>query len=128
VEPALRLGLTLRILAGASYLDMVMLFRVARSTAFEIFHGTVDAINCALDMPSIPVSDRSRLQALAQGFCLSRTPASPLYGCVGALDGIAIAVVKPLDRFVPRNFYCRKGIYALPVKAIVDHAYRFSST
>jgi hypothetical protein len=122
VEPAVRLGLTLYILAGASYLDMVIVFRVARSTAFEIFHITVDAISCTLECKL--VSDLSRLQALAQGLCLSRTPASPLYGCVGALDGIDIAVVKPLDRFVPRNFYCRKGSYALPVQAIVDHSYR----
>jgi hypothetical protein len=45
VEPAVRLGLTLRILAGATYLDMMLTFRVAKSTVFETFWDTVQAID-----------------------------------------------------------------------------------
>jgi hypothetical protein len=45
VEPAVRIGLTLRILAGASYLDMMLTFRVAKSTVFNIFWDTVQAID-----------------------------------------------------------------------------------
>jgi hypothetical protein len=41
VQPALRLEITLRMLAGASYLDFSMLFRVAKP---PIFHSTIDVI------------------------------------------------------------------------------------
>jgi hypothetical protein len=41
VEPAIRLALTIRILSGASYLDMMILFRIAKSTVYEAFHITI---------------------------------------------------------------------------------------
>jgi hypothetical protein len=126
IEPAVRLGITLRILSGSSYLDLMMLFRIGRSTVFVVFHSTIDAINRHLSMPGIPLGDVSRLRGLAMGFSSSRACSSPLYGCVGALDGISIEIMKPLDKYVPRNFFCRKGMYALPVQAIVDSTYRFT--
>jgi DDE superfamily endonuclease len=125
VQPALRLAITLRMLAGASYLNLIMLFRVAKPTIYDVFHSTIDVINRRLRMPGIPTSNSARLSFLADGFTRSRTPVSPIYGCIGALDGIAISILKPPDQFVPRNFYCRKGMYALPVQAIVDSSYRF---
>jgi hypothetical protein len=76
-------------------------------------------------MPGIPTTDSAKLSCLADGFRRSRTPASPIHGCIGALDVIAISILKPPDQFVPRNFYCRKGMFALPVQAIVDFSYRF---
>jgi DDE superfamily endonuclease len=125
IETAARLAVTLRMLTGASYLNLVMLFRVAKATIYDIFHSTADIINRRLQMPGVPIGNSSKLFRLAEAFSKSRTPPSPLYGCVGALDGIAIAIVKPPDEFVPRNFYCRKGMYCLPVQAVVDSTYRF---
>jgi hypothetical protein len=40
VEPAVRLALTVKMLSGASYLDMMMLSRVASSTVSDTFHNT----------------------------------------------------------------------------------------
>jgi DDE superfamily endonuclease len=75
-------------------------------------------------MPGVPMGDTAKLRKLADKFVESRTPASPLYGCVGALDGIAICITKPLDKFFPRNFFCRKGMDAIPVQAVVDSSYK----
>jgi DDE superfamily endonuclease len=73
----------------------------------------------------VPTADERKLRNLADGFSISRTRASQLYGCIGALDGIAITVMKPPDDFCPRKLFCRKGTYSLPVQAIADYRYRF---
>ncbi len=71
------------------------------------------------------VSDTAELERLAGGFSLSRRGGSPLYRCVGALDGICVRVKKPLGKCKPRDYFCRKGFYSVPVQAIVDSSYRF---
>jgi DDE superfamily endonuclease len=47
------------------------------------------------------------------------------YGCVGALDGVAIELLKPPDAYIPRNFFCRKGMYCISAQAVVASACRF---
>ncbi len=88
-------------------------------------HETVEFINKKLHMPGIPLNDEEQLLCLAKDFQISRRVASPLFGCVGALDGICIEISKQKDDYVPRKFYCRKGMYAIPVQAVVNSAYMF---
>jgi hypothetical protein len=45
VEPAARLSIYLRILGGASYLDMQLVFGVGRSTVFHVLHSTLREFN-----------------------------------------------------------------------------------
>eukprot|EP00171_Calliarthron_tuberculosum_P022194 IDg22194t1 len=105
IEPELRLGMTLRMLAAD-------------------YNMTDDFVVCwALN--GVPLRDEAKLGRLARDFSRSRSVTNPLYGCIAALDGIAITISKPPDNYVPRNFYCRKGMYALPVQAVVDSRYRF---
>jgi hypothetical protein len=55
VEPKVRLGLTIRMLPGASYLDMMMLFRVASSTIiYDVFHRTIASSIRRIAMPGLP--------------------------------------------------------------------------
>jgi hypothetical protein len=68
IEPAVRLGITLRILAGGSYVGLVMIFRIGRYTAFQVFHSTVDALNGRISMPGIPLRNNTKLLVLAEGF------------------------------------------------------------
>jgi DDE superfamily endonuclease len=124
VDPDVRLALTIRMLSGASYLDMMMLFRVASSTIYDVFHGTIASIIRRIAMPGLSFQ-QNELQNLALSFTNSRQPSNPLYGCVAALDGICIEVQKPLDMYGPREFYCRKGMYAIPAQALVDANYKF---
>jgi hypothetical protein len=44
VEPDIRLAILLRILAGASYIDLQLIFRIGRSTVFSVFNSTLCAI------------------------------------------------------------------------------------
>jgi hypothetical protein len=127
IEPEIRLALTLRLLAGASYLDTVMLFAISPSSCYAVFHDTISSILSRLEMPGLPLDDIENLDKLSQGFSESRLHDNPLVGCVGAVDGIAVKIAKPRDCFVPRNYYCRKGFYSAPFQAIVDARYRFLS-
>eukprot|EP00171_Calliarthron_tuberculosum_P005225 IDg5225t1 len=97
VDPAARLAITLRLLARGSYLDLMMIFKVGRSTIYSVFHLTVDALMGKLDMPGIDFGDQAKLKSLTNGFEASRKIISPLYRCVGALDRIAIQIAKPND-------------------------------
>jgi DDE superfamily endonuclease len=125
IEPAVRLAIFLRILSGASYPDLELAFRVGRGTIYKVFLSILDVVLLTIPMPGVPADDAEKLRELAEGFRTSRSPNIPLWGCVAALDGIAIAVWKPLDQYFPRYYFTRKGFYALPVPAHVDASYRF---
>jgi hypothetical protein len=86
VELAIKLALTVRMLSGASYLDMMMLFRVASSTVYDVFHSTVSSITKRIAMPGLSWV-QSELQRRALASMTSHHPPNPLYGCVGAVDG-----------------------------------------
>jgi hypothetical protein len=127
VESAVRLALTLLILSGGSHHDLAMLFRIATVTVYSVFHATIDAINNLLSLPGVPLEDAADLRKLAECCALSRRTQNPRYfGIVGALDGIALKLSKPDDGHVPRNYWCRKGYYAIPAQAVVDSRNRFT--
>lgn len=103
VTSEIRLACTLRLFAGGSVHDQMMLFGLARATVYDVFHSTVDTILAKLSMPGLPIHDDDALSELAYGFGTSRCIPNSLYGCVAALDGIAIEICKPRNSDVPRN-------------------------
>jgi DDE superfamily endonuclease len=124
IEHGVRLAISLRILAGGSHWDLMDNFRVGRTTVYQVFHETIDAMFQRLQLPGIP-SDLAELDVLADGFNRSRPVYNPLNGCISAVDGIAIALRSPQAEYLPSLYYCRKGFYALPVQASCDVKYRF---
>jgi hypothetical protein len=68
-----RLGQTIRMSSGASYLDMMMLFRVASSTIYDVFQMRMASIMRLLAMPGQPFL-QNELQNLALSFTNSRQP------------------------------------------------------
>lgn len=121
-----RLALTLRLLAGASYVDIRLAFRIGRTTVYDVFHATVAALDKALSLPGLP-TDPEDLNDIATKFRLSRCFKNPLPFCVGAIDGILFPIPKPTDTDRPAAYFTRKGFYAIPVQALVDSDYRFRS-
>ena len=124
VPPDIRLAVTLRMMAGASYLDIMGTYQISKTCVYDVFHSTCMILSKKLQLPGLP-STISGLRHSAKNFKLSRNPPSPLSGCVGALDGIAVKIKKPSWCHAPSNFFCRKLYYALPVQAVVDSDYRF---
>jgi hypothetical protein len=68
IEPEIRLALTLRLLAGASYLDAMMRFGISRSSCYVVFHSTVNSIHSRLDMSRLPFDDISKLNTMSRDF------------------------------------------------------------
>jgi hypothetical protein len=124
LEPAVRLGVTLRVLAGASYIDIMPTFRIAKQTVFDLFWSIVQVINEFLQLPELPLGNENELRRLAIDFTSSRSPSSPLHGCVGALDGVLFKISKPADKYHPAKHYCRKGYYAISLQLLLDSRYK----
>ena len=118
----LRLGITQRILSGAEILDVCFIFKIGRSTAYNVLHDTVQEMNRVLRFPKLRRAV-DELHKIARDFKVSRSQVNPLDGCVGALDGICMKLKKPRNESIPASFYCRKGYYAIPVQVVCDSNY-----
>ena len=94
VTSEIKVAIALRWLAGGSYLDLRMLFKVQTSTIYAVVHEVLVSINARLSIV-FPRNDEESRKRISAGFITSRNGGSPLVGCVGALDGISIAIQKP---------------------------------
>lgn len=119
------LCVSLRLLAGASYLDVSWPYGIGVSTVYEIFEQTIDALDQSLRNIQFPTTE-SACTNEAQKFCDLRK--TPIVGIIGALDGIAIAIQQPRLNDAPdaRKYFNRKGFFALVVQAVASADYKFT--
>jgi hypothetical protein len=123
ISPSVRLAMALRMLAGASHVDVFFAFKVSQAAAYANTHYVVGLIHKAFALPGTPFSDETKLAEMARAFTQSRK--SPLFGCIGALDGILVPMQKTPDHQSLRKYFCRKGYYALPLQVVCDSSNRF---
>ena len=94
-----RLAVSLRWLAGGSYLDLCFAWGVAASTFYHangVLWPTLEALDKALDKSfpfGFPFGDEARLEELAEGFRVHS--GGILDGCVLAMDGFGVATRAP---------------------------------
>jgi hypothetical protein len=133
------LSLTLRLLAGASYLDLQRHYKVSKPTIYKSFHVVLKALDLVLPKLKFAINDESFLRDIEAGFSAKGPVGAsdmfvdgerrPFGGIVGAIDGIAVRIIKPrayLDGILnPVNYYNRKCFFALNVMCIVDSNKRF---
>ena len=124
----LKIAVSIRLLAGGSYLDLVPLFGVSSSHLYNIFEQFLQWIISTLEFPLVAwlrQGNWTAIQALADAF--AEKSDGIFYGPFGALDGLAVRIRGPSIKVVPDpgNYYCRKGFYALNVQAICDRWKRF---
>jgi hypothetical protein len=131
VSGEVKLALTLRLLAGGSYMDLALLFDVGFSTAYEIFHKVIK--EWILDDRLIKINgidycdDNERMEEVARGFAAASK--NVINGCIGAIDGWIVKIRKPrkkkdLNGGDPATFFSRKGFFGINVQAIVDRKKR----
>ena len=129
ISGEVKLALTLRLLAGGSYLDLALLYEVGSSYAHEIFKYVLD--NWILDDKLVKISgfeylnDEERLSKVALEF--ARASQGFFNGCIGAIDGWIVKIRRPTTRdnvTNPGSFFSRKGYFGLNVVAIVDRKKR----
>jgi hypothetical protein len=124
-----KLALTLRWLAGASYLDLCFAFGVATSTFYHprgVLWPIMEAIDAAFSI-GFPFNDANALETLSRGF--EEHSSGILKGCVMAIDGFGVSTRQPFKYEVdrPRDYRFRKGGFAIVVLAGCDVKARFVS-
>lgn len=97
VSGEVKLALTLRLLAGGSYMDLALLFDVGFSTAYEILHKVVK--EWILDDRLVKINgvdyceDEERMAKVACEF--AKRSNYVMNGCIGAIDGWIVKIRKP---------------------------------
>jgi hypothetical protein len=124
IEPSVRLAITLRFLAGGSYLDLCDIYKCHRSTMYSVVWDTVSAINDHPDLALRWPSSREEVDANAAGF----TKNTVFTGCVAAIDGLFVKKVAPSATETPhvlRYFNGHKMGYGINLQAACDARCRF---
>jgi len=123
-----RLAVSLRWLAGGSYLDICFAWGLGISTFYDSDHGvlwpTLQAIEEVFSM-GFPIDDEEKLEELSRGF--SEHSSGILDGCVLALDGLGVNTRCPYKTEVsrPKDYRFRKCGFAIIVLAGCDIKGRF---
>ena len=120
VTPEIAVSITLRYLAGGQYCDICDVHNIRDSTFFSVKSRTLIALNKALvDEIRFPANDEER-RHVAAGF--EEKSHGIMKGCIGALDGLAVAIKRPTaaDCPNPASYRNRKDFYSVSVQAICD--------
>jgi len=121
--PLVRLSVTLRWLAGGSYLDIAFAHSLPTSTVYYIINDTVERIYTCLTI-KFPYNDENWLRKVAKNFPSGSS--SPLSMCADALDGIFARIVEPSASEVSNSSTSctRKGFFAICVQEMCESFYR----
>ena len=120
VSVEVSLSVTLRYLAGGSYLDICDIHHITEPTFFRVKSRTLVALDFALqDEIRFPSTEDERRDT-ASGFEVKT--GGVMKGCLGALDGLAVKIKEPslFDCPNPTSYRNRKGFFAVLVQAICD--------
>ena len=126
VSGEVKLAITLRMLAGGSYLDIFLIYNIFETHAYKIFHETLSDWICNDNIFSINgeqyLSDLDKMKEVAKGF-KDNCRCGAFRGCIGAVDGWLVKISRPCRKdgvTQPGDFFSRKGFFAINVQVIVD--------
>jgi hypothetical protein len=120
-----KLAITLRMLAGGSFLDLGIILGSGSTHPYVIFHHVILNWICNDRLVNISgidyCKDEDRMNAVARDFV---DGLNHLFsGCISAVDGWIVKIRKPRKKdgvLNPKSFYNQKGFYGLSVQAIVN--------
>jgi DDE superfamily endonuclease len=124
-----RLAIFLRLLAGASYLDLMVVFDLSHDPVFQSFHLVCHWVHETFTYPLVAALDNEDAEyfnTVASHFAYSASDGI-FKSCIGALDGWAVRIKRPVptnNLRDPGAYFCRKGFFALNCQAICDHQKR----
>jgi hypothetical protein len=126
ISPIIKLAITLRYLAGASYLDLAFGYNLNYKTIYSYIKQVLIAIDQIIQNIHFPLDDELKLRQLEQGFFTTSHNTFP--GTVAAGDGIIFRMVKPTKVKVNNDvisFFTRKGYYAYGMQGFCDSNCKF---
>ena len=117
-----RLAITLRFLAGASYIDIQDVWGCPVADPkkiYRIIYGIVDIVNIVLQLPGVPFDNKEEAVKVSQSF--SRLTQNKFVGAIGAIDGFLLALHDPKSAVKDSaHYYSRKGFFALNLQVVCD--------
>lgn len=118
------LCVTMRLLAGASYLDVSWPYGISVPSVYVVFDEVLIALDRALQNIVFP---RTEEECRTESLRFSEKRRSPIKGIIAALDGVAVAIEKPsrTDVSDPKKYRNRKNFFAILVQAAVTADYKF---
>lgn len=127
VPGEIKVAMAIRMLSGASYLDIIVTYCIDKSVVYNSFLEVIGWINNTFFFPlvhALQTKDITFFESISNGFAYFTS--GIFKGCFGAMDGIAIRIYCPSFSDVPDpvNYWCQKGFYALNVQAICDSSKR----
>jgi len=129
VSGEIKMTMFLRILAGASYLDVYLIYDVHTSKIYKFFDDVANWINKTFTFPFVDALRNENIQFfkdLSNSF--SEDTDGVFLGCIGANDGMAVKIRCPTITELLKNlgaYFCRKVYHALNLQAICDKYKRF---
>lgn len=125
----MKLGMTLRWLAGGSYLDICAEYGVTSKSFYSkkgVLWPTLEALDKALVL-SFPIDDDAELERLSEEF--AEMSNGHFRFCVGAMDGLILRSRCPYESEVqfPKSYVNRKGCFGVLCLAVADLRGRFLS-
>lgn len=108
---------------GGSYLDLELGHHQPISSVHRHIENTINQLDHILKL----IFPFRNLQWASEASArLARSGRSPLSGCCGALDGIAVRIEQPsrFDVSNPATYFNRKGFNSINIKALCDAEYR----
>lgn len=127
ISGEVKMGITIRLLAGGDPLDIAVIFDVSPSHTKTIMYDVITNWIIPSKVGDIDIKsyleDEEAMARVSKGFSLRSN--GVLTGAIGAIDGWLVKIIRPswrLDRVRnPVAFFSRKGFFALNVQCIVDH-------
>jgi hypothetical protein len=120
-----RVAIFLRLLAGGTYLDLMVIFQVVHDPIYRSFKMVCKWVMKAFKFPLVPALESEDLEyfkSVSSSFAEGASH-GVFKGCIGALDGLAVRIRRPtLSKTIPNPgaYFCRKGFFALNCQAICD--------
>ena len=128
IFPELVLAMSLRWLAGGSYIDIKDKYGMSKSSVYRLRDMFLDAvIDCKALQIRFPTTEAEICDA-ARRF-QSRSSEEVMRGCIGAIDGILIKIKQPTLKETRNLCAFFSGHYqhmGLNVQAVVDSCLRFT--
>ncbi len=129
ISPRMHLGMSLRYLAGGSYLDIHDRYGISKSSFYSLVFECLELIvhHYHIVFPTDP----SALKKLAHGFQQRQHKHMRVFlYALGALDGILLKIRQPTVKEIsqPTLYHCRKGFHALNEQVICDAYKRYTDT
>jgi hypothetical protein len=126
MTPEVKVAVTLRYLAGGQVYDIADYFGFHPTSVNRAINETMRAIlKSSIGKHTFKAKNRTWLAGKARLYQGLRVTNPLAEKCVACVDGIAIKIQRPDERYGPKDYQNRKGFFAMVCQGICDAEHRF---